>query len=123
MAATILLPPSIKAYVTAITNAAYLQRITLTPPQGGTPTVWQGSGEGEHVIGTLTLTTPPGSQDLAYSVNAESSSNGGATWKQSALLPGGTTIGTLNIKVVLSEDGVDQDFNDAVLQIMWWAPL
>jgi hypothetical protein len=34
MAATILLPPSTTIYITAMSNAAYLQRLTLTPPQG-----------------------------------------------------------------------------------------
>jgi hypothetical protein len=124
MPATILLPPSTTVYVTAMSNAAYLQKLTLTPPPGaGSPMSWQGTGEGDHIIGQTTLTTPAGSQDWSYSVNAQYSTDGGGTWQQSTLLPGGCTIATLNMAVLLSEDHVDQDYNDAVLQFIWWKPL
>ena len=119
MSTTIVLPPSTPVYVTAFTNAAFLQRITVTPPSGA-PIVWTGTGENNNQIGQTYINTPGGTSTISYQVNAENSSNNGASWNQSSLLPGGCTVGTMNIKVVLSEDHVDQDFNDSVVQFLWW---
>ena len=124
MAVTLKLPPGTRIFATAFTNAAYLQKVVITPPAGaGDPITWQGTGEDNNQIGQQFITTPAGSQDLVYSVGAQYSSDNGATWQDSSLLPGGTTIGSMNIKVMLSEDHVDQDFNDAVVQFLWWDPL
>jgi hypothetical protein len=123
MAATVMLPPSTNVFVSAFTNAAYLQKVTVTPPGGGQPIVWQGTGENNHQIGQQFIATPGGSQNLAYSVTAQYSSDGGGTWQDSTLLPGATVIGSFNLQVVLSEDHVDQDYNDAVVEFLWWRPL
>ena len=124
MAVTLMLPPGRRIFVSAFTNAAYLQKVVITPPAGaGDPITWQGTGEDNNQIGQQFITTPAGSQDLAYSVGAQYSSDNGATWQDSSLLPGGTTIGSMNLKVMLSEDHVDQDFNDAVVQFLWCPPV
>ncbi len=124
MASSITLPPSTAVYSTGFTNAAYLQRITITPPSGGgSAWSWQGNGEGEHIIGTKSFTTPGGNQNLVYQVDCQYSSDGGSTWNESSLFPGGCIVGSMNMRVMLSEDHVDQDFNDAVAQFVWWEPL
>ena len=124
MAVSILLPPDTNVFLAALTNAAYLQRVTVTPPSGGgSPIVWQGTGEDNHPIGNQLVTTPAGSANFTYSVNMEYSSDNGATWHQSSMIPGGCVVASMNLKVVVSEDHVDQDFNDAVVQFMWWNPL
>lgn len=124
MAVSILLPPSTQVFLAAFTNAAYIQRVTVTPPSGaGSPIVWQGSGEGNNPIGNQMLTTPGGSANLTYSVAMDYSSDGGSTWQQSSMIPGGCVVASMNVKVVVSEDHVDQDYNDAVIQFMWWEPL
>lgn len=121
---SLLLPPGTNNFVAEFTNSTYLQKLKITPPSGtGSPIVWQGSGERNHQIGDQMLATPDGNSNLSYSVNAEYSSDGGSTWQQPSLIPGGCVVGTLNMKVVISEDHADQDFNDAVVQFMWWEPL
>ncbi|EUB97567.1 Fucose-binding lectin II [Rhizobium sp. CF080] len=122
MPATILLPPSTNVFVTALTNAADLQKVTITVP-GASPILWQGTGEGNHQIGSTFVMTPSGSQDVQATVDVQHSANGGNTWQESALLPGGCSIGTMNLQVLLSEDQVDRDYNDAVVQFLWWVPL
>ena len=123
MAVTMMLPPSTRVFVSAFTNAAYQQKVTVTPPGGGQPLVYQGAGENNHQIGQQFITTAGGSQNLAYSVTIQNSADGGGTWQDSTLLPGGTVIGSFNLQVVLSEDHVDQDYNDAVVEFLWWRPL
>lgn len=124
MSVSILLPPSTNVFVSAFTNAAYIQRVTITPPSGsGSAIVWDGSGEGNNQIGSTFITTPGGSQNLTYTVTIQYSSDGGSTWGASSMIPGGTVIGSMNLKVVLGEDHVDQDYNDAVVEFLWWEPL
>jgi hypothetical protein len=122
MAVTVALPPGTSVYITAFTNAAYLQKATITPP-AGPAVVWQGAGEGNRQIGQQIITTAAGSQNQNYTVAVQYSTNNGASWQDSSLLPGGATLGTMNLSVVLSEDHADRDFNDAVVQFMWWTPL
>ena len=123
MPASILLPPSTNVFVTAFTNAGYLQKVTITPPSGaGNPTVWQGRGENNHQIGSMFIMTPGGSQNFNYQVDAQNSPNGGQSWNESVLMPGGCVIATMNLKVLLSEDQADRDYNDAVVEFLWWEP-
>lgn len=121
MSVSILLPAGKLIYLTCFTNAAYQQKVTVTPPSGAVM-VFQGSGEGNHVVGTQSFNTPSGSQDVTYTINIEYSSNGGASWNQSSLIPGQCVVGTMNMQIVLSEDHADNDFNDAVAQFNWWEP-
>ena len=124
MSLSIVLPPSTRVFVAAFTNAAYMQRVSITPPAGaGQPIVWQGTGEDNHPIGNQIVTTPAGSSNFTYSVSADYSTDGGSSWQQSSMIPGGCVVGSLNLKVVISEDHVDQDYYDAVVQFMWWEPL
>ncbi|TNC08156.1 hypothetical protein FF100_30035 [Methylobacterium terricola] len=122
MPASILLPPSTNVFLAAFTNASDIQRVTITPP-GGQAIVWQGSGENNKQIGSTFFQTPSGSQDVSATVDIQHSSDGGRTWQESALLPGGCSVATMNIQVVLSEDQVDRDYNDAVVQFLWWESL
>lgn len=124
MATTVLLPPGKKIYLTVFTDAAYLQKITVTPPAGaGNPYTVQGSGENNHVIGSENFTTPSGTQNLSYEVNIVYSSNNGGSWNQSSLISGETVVGSMNMQIVLSEDHVDNDYNDCVAQFVWWEPI
>lgn len=124
MPVNITVPASTPVRIQAFTDAAYLQQVTITPPAGGNPIVWTGSGENETPIGTVLVTTPSSpSGTVVYGVNVQYSADGGRSWQPSSLLPGGTVIASFNLQVVLSEDHVDQDYNDAVVQFIWWQPL
>lgn len=124
MPASIHLPPSTTILATAITNAGNLQRVTLTPPASmGPPIVWQGSGENNTQIGQTNLVTPEGTQHVSVAVTIENSSDGGRTWSQSSLIRGSCSVATMCVDLLLSEDSADNDYNDAVVQFLWWKPL
>ena len=82
MSLSIVLPPSTRVFVAAFTNAAYMQRVSITPPAGaGQPIVWQGTGEDNHPIGDQIVTTPAGSSNFTYLVSADYSTDGGTSWQ------------------------------------------
>lgn len=111
------LPPSTDVVVKGFTNSANPQRITLQPPTG-TPFSYEGHGEQNKLIGTSHFTTPSGGQP-ALGVTVEYSKDNGATWLPSEIFADSCTIRNLELFVVVSEDQVDEDFNDAVCMVSW----
>lgn len=127
------LPPSTTIYVNALSNAAYTQTVTITPPSGS-PAIFSGAGENNAAMRLTTagFLTPPSGSSQAYFRTAAGSagtyrvdiaSNHGAENVQFAQCSSSWTSGaTANMLIVVGEDAVDQDYNDSVLQLMWYTP-
>jgi hypothetical protein len=123
--ATVYLPLSTWVHVRAITNAQFTQRVTIEE-ENGTRTVLTGSGERDTLMpsGDFGLTTPARSaSSLGYrvTVRVESSSRGGV-FQPSQVSQGACSVMYYNLSMVVSEDYVDQDWNDAVIEFSWWIP-
>ncbi len=123
-------PPNTTIYVTSLANAAYTQNVTITPPTG-TAAVFSGSGEG-NVSMNLTqkgfLSTGAGQPSFrtastsgTYNVQV-TSSQGTESVQFAACTSAWTSGATANILMVVGEDSVDQDYNDAVAIFMWYTP-
>lgn len=123
--ATVYLPVSTWISVQAYTNAAFAQRVTITG-EDGKDKVLTGSGEHNTPMpgGTYGFTTPPASRSpLGWSVvvRVESSGSGGE-YRPSQVMLGSCTVMYYTMSLVVSEDYVDGDWNDAVVQFSWWVP-
>lgn len=119
---TVLVPLSTDVVVKAFTNADYLQRITVVLPALSNPIVFQGQGEGNNPIGRAHFTTPnswPNSISYPISVTQEYSVDEGQNWQPSTIYGDHCVVQAFNLTVVVSEDGVDDDWNDAVCMISW----
>jgi hypothetical protein len=114
---TVYLPPATDIVVKGFTNAANLQRITVTPPTGS-PSVFQGSGEGNTPIGRTHFTTPSG-DEAQITVEIDYSPDGGSTWQPSDVYTDGCAVQSYNLTVIVSEDLVDEDYNDAICLVSW----
>ncbi|MDA8457177.1 fucose-binding lectin II [Acidovorax sp. GBBC 3334] len=116
------LPPSHRVYLTGVTNALWNQRVTLTVNGGGPSLQWVGAGEGNRELAHQTIDTPPGpaGQNNA-AVIMEHANNGSGAWVMSNM-SGVGKYGLLgyNLRMVVSEDGADQDYNDSGLACQWW---
>lgn len=119
---TVYLPLSASVYVYVYTNAAFSQQVTLTP-EGGAPIVFTGSGEGMTPIGTTTIATPGSSSNpRGFAVTVAVATYQGGAWQPSATMQGSCGIMYYQTVQVVSEDYVDQDWNDSVVQFCWWVP-
>jgi hypothetical protein len=123
--ATVYLPLSTFVSVACLTNASFSQRVTITP-ETGSPTVLTGSGEHNAPMpgGSFSLTTPATSQSpLGYRmvVSVQSQQPNGQ-WAPSQVSQGSCSVMYFSLAMVVSEDYVDQDWNDAVVQFSWWIP-
>lgn len=123
--ATIYLPLNTYVSVACFTNAMFEQRVTITP-ETGNATVLIGSGEHNSPMpnGSYSLTTPTSSQNpLGYRmvVSAESMQPN-KTWAPSQVSQGSYSLMYYYLAMVISEDYVDKDWNDAVAQFFWWVP-
>jgi hypothetical protein len=119
---SIYLPLSTRVHIRAVTNAYYLQRVTLTP-EGGAPIVFQGQGESDAPIGDQWLQTPATSSSpkgFRMDVQVDNSTDGGWTWVPSQVGAGSCGVLYYNLIMVVSEDNVDQDWNDGVVCFTWW---
>jgi len=123
--ATVYLPLNTFVSVACYTNAAFLQQVTITPETGSAKVL---TGSGEHNTpmpnGTYSLTTPSNSQSpLGYRmvVSVQSQQRGGR-WAPSQVSQGSCSVMYYSLAMVVSEDYVDQDWNDAVVQFSWWVP-
>ncbi len=122
----IYLPLNTYVNVRSFTNAAFLQRVTITP-ETGSPITIQGNGEHDTPIpnGNFPIETPGSSRSsLGYSVcvKVETSPDGGQTWENSQVSQGSCGVMYYHLAMVVSEDYIDQDWNDAVVQFTWWIP-
>lgn len=116
----VILPFSTSVSVQAFTNAAFGQQITITP-ESGAPTVFTGSGEGQTPIGTTGIKTPSsGSNPSGFVVNVTVDSNSGGGWQPSAINQCSFTCWYYNGTMVVSEDYLDNDWNDGLCLFSWW---
>lgn len=103
------LPPRINFGVTALTNAAYQQNITVYVDNEPRAT-FSGSGVDDRNLGTRVINSGSGSVRIAVTVNG----------KQSDLVSSQVVLANrLNLALVGSEDGADQDYNDSIVVLNW----
>jgi len=123
--ATVYLPLNTYVSVASFTNAGFNQRVTITP-ETGSATVLVGSGEHNTPMpnGAFAINTPGQSiSPLGYkiTVGVESYQPNGQ-WAASQVSQGSCSVMYYALAMVVSEDYVDADWNDAVVQFTWWIP-
>jgi len=119
---TVYLPLSSAVYLYVYTNAAFTQQVTITPSDAS-PIVYQGSGEGMTLIGQRVIQTPASSSNpRGYPVTVSVQTQQGGQWVPSSTMQGSSGIMYYQTVMVVSEDYVDQDWNDSVTQFCWWVP-
>lgn len=114
----VVLPYSTDVVVKGFANAFRIQRITVQPPVGG-PVTFQGAGEQNTPIGSTHFTTPSGGPVPTVGIVIEYSKDGGKSWNPSDIATDSCSVHAYRLFVVVSEDEVDQDYNDAVCMISW----
>lgn len=122
-----------------VTNAGYMQRVTITNPSNGTtpvpgaPTsiVFQGSGENAATMAVslngVVQTSPivhlaNWPAEFTCTILAQYSADGGSTWQDNSsqnIRTNLTSTGNYAIFTYESEDWIDNDFNDAILSFMF----
>jgi len=118
---TVYVPTSKDIVIKGFTNASYLQRIT-TVTEGVGQSVLSGSGEGSTLIGAVHFTTPSEGgpdQQITVDVTIEYSADGGASWKAPDVYTNSCSVQAYNLIVIVAEDWVDEDYNDAICMISW----
>jgi hypothetical protein len=114
------LPLNTNVSVTCTSNSAAEQRVTITQADGTTNTA---TGSGENVPmqgGAFSIQTPQSAPNDTYTVTVDIESNASGSWSPSQVFNGGYFFLTYALQLVVSEDSVDRDFNDAVVQFSWW---
>ena len=118
--ATVTLPAGHTVYMQGATNASYQQKATVTIP-GQSPMVFTGQGEGNKSFINQNFTTPAdGSGSVSVTVEIQNSSNGWRSWNPSSVSQGQYSLMGFNAQYIVSEDGVDHDYNDCALSFVWW---
>lgn len=119
------LPFATTVYIYGYTNAAFSQKIVATF-ENGTVLTMLGQGEGNMATtpATNVFTTPSSGSHLnGYQVSVQIFNQQGGNWVTSQTAGAGCTLGwTAATYLVASEDWVDVDWNDAVLQFIWYNP-
>ena len=64
------------------------------------------------------MTTPTGNE-FAVTITIMNSPDGGSHWNPSDVYTDSCSVEAFNLTVVVSEDLVDEDYNDAVCLISW----
>jgi len=122
---TVYLPLNTWVHIQAYTNALFDQQVTITQ-ENGTVTVLTGSGEHDAPMpnGNFGITTPnQSSSQLGYRVTVQvQSSQGSGQYQPSQVFSGSCGVMYYSLVLVVSEDYVDNDWNDAVVQFTWWTP-
>jgi Fucose-binding lectin II (PA-IIL) len=108
---TIPLPPQTTVVVQCYANAAYTQRITITP-HGQDPLVYQGTGFYDTPIGSGEIYVSQDQEGYA-TVVIENSQDGGQTWSPSEVDVNDCEVSFYNLIVVASEDSSDNTWDDA----------
>lgn len=111
------LPPNTDVYTQVIVNAAWQQRITITPPTGQ-PTVFTGSGE-HTTLGQVYLQT---GKVTPYQVRVLVEFQNDGTWQTEPSQVTPVAARNFEMSIVTSEDSTDDDYNDSVCMFMWWLP-
>jgi Fucose-binding lectin II (PA-IIL) len=119
------LPFATTVYIYGYTNAAFSQKIVVTYENGQTLTM-TGQGEGNRPTSppTSVFTTPSSGSHLnGYQVTVAIFNQQSGKWVASQVAGAGCSLGwTAATYLVASEDWVDIDWNDAVLQFLWYNP-
>lgn len=122
---TFSLPFASQVFVYGYTNAALNQQIIVTPESGATLT-FTGSGEGNTPTSPATaiINTPStGSHLNGFQVVVTINSWKNGAWAASTVAGAGCSLGmTAATYLVCSEDLVDNDWNDGVVQFLWYNP-
>jgi hypothetical protein len=122
---SVYLPLNTWVHVQAYTNASFNQRVTITQ-ENGTVTTLVGTGEHDAPMphGNFGLTTPDqSSSPLGYRVTVQiESSDSGGQYQPSQVYSGSCGVMYYSLLMVVSEDYVDEDWNDAVVLFTWWTP-
>ncbi len=123
--ATIYLPLNTYVSVLSFTNAYFSQRVTITP-EVGNQTVLTGSGEHNAPMpnGNFGLTTPGTSINplgFKMTITVEAQQQNGQ-WAPSQVSQGSCSVMYYSLAMVVSEDYVDNDWNDAIVQFSYWLP-
>jgi Fucose-binding lectin II (PA-IIL) len=124
-AQTVLLPFSTAVIMRGYTNAAITQQVILAP-ESGTTTTWTGSGELDHPIGTSVFNTPAsGTSPRGFKMTVTMNIWVNGAWRPTQMsMPMTSTMMYYNLTLFVSEDLVDNDWNDAVVTLTWWtAPI
>lgn len=122
---SLLIPPSVKVFVESMSNGAFVQTVTLTPPSG-TAAVFKGSGEGNVHMKLVTqgfltaapsggqpsFTSPAAGGSYKVTIDNQQGPSKVTGGKLAVQNPAGGDFGLL---WAISEDGADQDYNDAVV--------
>jgi hypothetical protein len=122
--ATIYIPTNTYVSVRAFTNASFTQQVTITPETGAATTL-TGHGEQDTPMpnGTYGFTTPSQSQsNLGYKIVVAVNTWVNNNWQASLVSQGTCSVMYYSLALVVSEDQVDNDWNDAVVQFTWWQP-
>jgi hypothetical protein len=114
---TITLPASTTLIVQSFVNAAWQQRITITPEQGE-PIIFSGSGYYDTPIGHAVMTTQPGTASKVI-VTVDHSSDGGKSWQPSRVDSVFCKVMYYAMIVVVSEDAGDKTWDDATTYFSW----
>jgi hypothetical protein len=89
----------------------------------GSPLVYTGSGESDTPIGNGVISTAGnGSSPRGYQVTVSVESFFNGSWQPSSVMQGSTSIMYYNLILVVSEDYIDNDWNDAAVTLTWWVP-
>lgn len=120
----IFVPFSTYVSVRSFTNAGFNQRVTLVE-ENGTRHQYQGSGEHDTPMpgGSFAIQTPSSGQSPAgykLTVTVDSYHDGG--WQPSSVSQGSCGVMYYHLAMVVSEDYVDNDWNDCSIQFTWWVP-
>lgn len=122
--ATVYLPVSTWVHIRAVTNAAFTQRVTIAF-EDGSRQVLVGAGEHDAPMpkGDFSITTPPkATSPLGYRIVVTVETQVGGNWQPSMVSEGECSVMYYHLAMVVSEDSVDQDWNDAVVMFSWWVP-
>jgi hypothetical protein len=125
-------PSNATVFVQGFANAAFTQKITITPPSG-TPAVFSGSGENNTSLSLTTtgfLTTHSGAQPSfnvpsgggTYNVSVTANNTASQVLGQTNNFSTPTSNGSITIGWVSSEDSSDNDWNDSVLIFTSYTP-
>ena len=106
--------------MSCMSNAAYYQKVTIQWPSGGDTVIFEGTGEDVQMkTPNGDITAPVGSNRSPLSVSClfeySSSGKGGPLSKAKVKDPVYSTNGGYTTITVVSEDDVDDDYNDSYL--------
>lgn len=117
---TVYVPASTDVIVKGFSNSDNIQRITVTPP-GRDPIVLSGHGQNNMIMGRDWFTSPAAEGPVGVGVSLEFSPDSGATWVQPNVFADGCTVHAYNLTVVVAEDMIDEEYNDAICMLSWAA--